>query len=124
VDLIFDGVGKSTFPGDLEVVAVQGHIVVFGGASGAPAPISPMVLMAKAVSLSGGSLQNFIATRGELLRRSSDVIDGIRQGWLQLKIEKVFPLAQAGQAHELLENRKTQGKLLLSVGDPFKSDLK
>jgi NADPH2:quinone reductase len=117
-NLILDGVGKSTFMGDLETVAVHGHIVVFGGASGAPDPISPMALMAKAVSLSGGRLQNFIATRGELLRRSSDVMEGIYQGWLQLRVEAVFPLAQAAKAHELLENRKTQGKLLLSVTDP------
>ena len=116
-DLILDGVGHSTFKGDLETVAVRGHIVVFGSASGPADPISPNALMPRSVSLSAGGLQSFTATRDELMRRANDVIEGIRQGWLKLKIETVLPLAQARRAHELLESRKTQGKLVLSVAD-------
>jgi NADPH:quinone reductase len=116
-DLIIDGVGKTTFPGDMEAVAVRGHIVIFGASSGPADALSPNRLMGKAVSLSGGSLQNFISTRGELMRRADDVMEGMRQGWLQLKIGHVLPLAQAGQAHELLESRKTQGKLVLTMKD-------
>jgi len=117
IDLILDSVGKSTFPGDLEAVAAHGHIVIFGGASGPADPISPNALMTRSFSLSGGSLPNFILTREELTRRANDVIEGIRQGWLKLKIDAVLPLAQADQAHERLESRKTQGKLVLSVAD-------
>ncbi len=113
-DLIIDGVGKSTFQGDLEAVAIRGHIVIFGAASGPAEPISPNALMARAVSVSGGSLQNFIRTREELLRRANDVIEGIRQGWLKLNFT-VLPLEQAQEAHKLLESRQTQGKLVLSV---------
>jgi NADPH2:quinone reductase len=116
VDLILDSVGQSTFKGDLESVAVRGHIVIFGSASGPADPISPNALMARAVSLSGGSLQNFLRTHEELMRRANDVIEGIHQGWLKLKIE-TLPLAQASKAHQLLEGRKTQGKLVLSVAD-------
>ena len=114
-DLIIDGVAKSTFKGDLEAVAIRGQIVIFGGASGPADPISPNALMGRSVSVSGGSLQNFIATRGELMRRANDVIAGIRQGWLKLNIAAVLPLEQAKEAHQLLENRKTQGKLILMV---------
>jgi NADPH:quinone reductase len=114
-DLIIDGVGKTTFPGDLEAAAVHGHIVIFGASSGPADPISPNLLMGRALSVSGGSLQNFILTRGELMRRANDVMDGMREGWLQLKIDQVLPLSQAGKAHELLESRKTQGKLILTV---------
>lgn len=113
-DLIIDGVGKSTFKGDLEAVAVRGHIVIFGAASGQADPISPNALMPRAASLSGGSLQNFIATRRELLARANDVMQGIRKGWLKMKVE-AMPLEQAAKAHELLEGRKTQGKLVLTV---------
>ena len=116
-DLIIDGVGRSTFKGDLEAVAARGHIVIFGSASGPADPISPNVLMSRSVSLSGGSLQNFTRTREELMWRANDVIEGIRQGWLKLNIEAVLPLAQAGKAHQLLENRMTQGKLVLSVAE-------
>ena len=114
-DLIIDGVGKTTFPGNLEAVAVRGHIVIFGAASGPADPIVPNALMARSITISGGSSANFLATREEVLRRSSDVIAGIRAGWLRLRIEKVFPLAQAAEAHRLLEGRHTMGKLLLSV---------
>ena len=114
-DLIIDGVGKTTFPGDLETIALHGHIVIFGASSGFAEPISPNLFMGKAISVSGGSLQNFISARGELMRRADDVMAGMRQGWLQLKIDHVLPLAQAGKAHELLEGRKTQGKLILTM---------
>lgn len=114
-DLIIDGVGKSTFKGDLEAVAIRGQIVIFGAASGPADPISPNALMGRAVSISGGSLQNYIRTREELMRRANDVIAGIRQGWLKLNIGAMLPLEQAIEAHELLESRKTQGKLILMV---------
>jgi NADPH2:quinone reductase len=113
-DLIIDGVGRSTFKGDLEAVAIRGQIVIFGASSGPADPISPNALMGRAVSVSGGSMQNFIRTREELLRRANDVIAGIREGWLKLNIG-VLPLEQADEAHKLLESRKTQGKLVLSV---------
>jgi len=113
-DLIFDSVGKSTFKGDLDAVAIRGHIVVFGASSGPADPISPNMLMGRAFSLSGGSLQNFIRTREELLQRANDVIEGIRQGWLKLHIT-VLPLEQAQQAHRLIESRQTQGKIVLMV---------
>ena len=113
-DLIFDSVGRSTFKGDLEAVAIRGHIVVFGSSSGPADPISPNALMPRAISLGGGSLMNFISTREELLRRANDVIEGIRQGWLKQRIT-VMPLEEAHRAHELLESRKTQGKIVLLV---------
>ncbi len=116
-DLIIDGVGSTTFKGDLEAVAVRGHIVIFGAASGPADPVSPNALMPRALTVSGGSLQNYLRTPEELMQRAKDVIAGIRAGWLKLNIGRVLPLAQAAQAHELLESRKTEGKLLLSVGN-------
>jgi NADPH2:quinone reductase len=116
-DITMDGVGKSTFSGDLESAALRGHIVIFGAASGPADPVSPNTLMPRSISLSGGSLPNYILTRDELMRRANDVMAGIRQGWLKLKVDHVLPLAQAGKAHELLESRKTMGKLILSMAD-------
>jgi len=114
-DLVLDGVGKSTFAGSMEAVAVRGHVVIFGSASGPADPIAPNSLMPRSFSLSGGSLGNFTATRQELLERADAVLDGIRQGWLKLRIDRVFPLADAAEAHRLLEGRKTMGKLVLKV---------
>src|SRR6266478_7438020 len=114
-DLIIDGVGRSTFKGDLEAVAIRGHIVIFGASSGPADPISPNALMGRSFSLSGGSLQNFMRTREELMRRANEVIEGISRGWLKLNIAAVLPLEQANEAHQLLESRRTQGKLVLSI---------
>jgi NADPH2:quinone reductase len=113
--LVLDGVAKSTFSGDLEAVSLKGHIVVFGSASGPADPVLPNSLGAKSISLSGGSLGNFIATREDLVRRSGDVLRAIREGWLKLRIDRVLPLADAGEAHRLLEGRKTMGKIVLKA---------
>jgi len=117
-DIVLDGVGKSTFAGSLEVVAIRGQVVIFGSASGpADLIIPPNTIMPKSFTLSGGSLGNFIATRKELLERSGAVLAGIKEGWLKLRIGSVLPLSEAGDAHRLLESRKTVGKLILKVRD-------
>jgi len=114
-DLIFDGVAKATFQGNLEAVAVRGHLVIFGSASGPADPIVPNALMPKSISVSGGSSVNFIATRQELLRRSGDVFTALKEGWLKLRIDRVLPLEKAEEAHRLLEGRKTMGKIILKT---------
>lgn len=113
VDLILDGVGKTTFPGNLEVAALRGNIIIFGSASGRADPISPNLLMRKSLSVSGGDLFNFILDREELLFRAQAVIEGIQNGWLKFYIENAYPLKEAPKAHQMLENRNTVGKLLL-----------
>lgn len=114
-ELILDGVAKSTFNGDLEAVALRGHIVVFGSASGPADPVAPNSLGAKSISISGGSLGNYIATREELLRRSGEVVKAVKEGWLKLRIGQVLPLAEAEKAHRMLEGRQTMGKIVLKV---------
>ncbi len=69
--------------------------------------------MARSVSVSGGNLGDYIRTPEETLGRANELLRGIREGWLKLKIDRTLPLAEAHQAHELLEGRKTSGKLLL-----------
>ena len=71
--------------------------------------------MMKALTISGGALFNFIVTREELLGRARDVFAGARDGWLKLHIDRTLPLAQAAEAHRLLESRQTTGKLILKT---------
>jgi len=114
-DLIIDGVAKSTFAGDLEAAALCGHIVVFGASSGPADPISPNTLMPRCLTVSGGTLFHFAATREDVARRSQDVLKGMKAGWLKLRIDHVIPLAEAEQAHRLLEGRQSVGKIVLKV---------
>lgn len=115
VDLVLDAVGKPTFQKGLEALAVRGHMIVYGRAAGLPDPIVPNSLMAKGLTLSGTSLVHFTATREELLERAGAVLGWLAEGKLKLTIHKTFPLAQAAEAHRLLENRQTVGKLVLTV---------
>lgn len=115
--LILDGVAKTTFPGDLEAAAVRGHIVIFGSASGPADPLMPNSLGAKSLTVSGGSLGNHISTHEDLVRRSGSVLAAIKDGWLKLHIGQVLPLAEAREAHRILENRGSTGKIVLKVSD-------
>jgi len=115
-ELIIDGVGKTTFAGNLEAAALRGNIVIFGAASGPAEPISPNMLMARSLTISGGSLFNYILNKEELMKRAKAVIEGIQQGWLKLRIDQAFPLEKAEEAHKKLEDRKTAGKVLLTTG--------
>lgn len=114
-DLIIDGVAKTTFPGNLKAAALRGNIVIFGAASGLADPISPNVLMARSLTVSGGTLFNYLLSKEELAMRSKAVIEGLRQGWLKLTIDDVLPLEKASVAHQRLEDRKTIGKVLLTA---------
>lgn len=115
VDLILDGVGKTTFAGNLQAAALRGNVVIFGAASGPADPILPNVLMQRSLTISGGSLFNYLLSRTELFERANAVIEGIQQGWLKLKIDQSFPLENASEAHRKLEERKTSGKVLLTI---------
>lgn len=114
-DLIIDGVGKTTFPGNLESAALRGNIVIFGAASGPADPISPNLLMSKSLTVSGGSLFNYLLSTQELMKRANAVIEGIQNQWLKLHIDQIFPLEDAAKAHQKLESRNTSGKVLLAT---------
>jgi NADPH:quinone reductase len=114
-DLIIDGVGKTTFAGNLQAAALRGNIVIYGAASGPADAILPNALMARSLTISGGSLPNYLLDRNEMLTRAQSVIKGIQEGWLKLRIDKIIPLAQAAEAHRLLENRQTIGKVILDL---------
>ena len=115
VDLVLDAVGKPTFAKGLEALAVRGHMIVYGRAAGLPDPIVPNSLMAKGLTLTGSSLVQYTATREELMERASAVLGWLANGKLKLTIYKSLPLAQAAEAHRLLENRQTVGKLILTL---------
>jgi NADPH2:quinone reductase len=89
-------------------------MVLFGGSSGAVAPIDPLLLTQKgSLFLTRPSLAHYIASSEELRARAAAVFGMVRDGKLKLRIEHVYPLAEAQQAHRDLEARKTSGKLLL-----------
>jgi NADPH:quinone reductase len=115
VDYIIDGVGKTTFTKNLQALRDRGWATIFGMASGPAEAVVPNSLMMKALTISGGSLFNFMVTREEMLGRARDIFAGLREGWLKLHIDRTLPLAEAAEAHRLLESRQTTGKIVLKV---------
>ncbi len=114
VDVVYDGVGKTTFEKDFNVLRPRGYLVLFGGASGAVPPFDLMQLTKHgSLFITRPSLAHYIATREELEQRADDVLQMIANGDLRLCLHKAYPLADAQQAHRDLEGRKTSGKLLL-----------
>lgn len=116
VDVIYDSVGESTFLKGLNCIRPRGMMVLFGQSSGAVAPINPNILNGKgSLFLSRPSLAHHCLTREELLWRSGDVLGWVEQGQLELRIDRVYPLADVAQAHRDLAGRQTAGKLILDV---------
>jgi NADPH:quinone reductase len=114
VHVIYDGVGKSTFDKDLNLLRPRGYLALFGAASGPVAPFDPILLSQKgSIFLTRPSLAHYVASREELEQRSRDVFEQIVRGKLKLRIEHVYKLSDAAQAQRDLEGRKTTGKLLL-----------
>jgi NADPH:quinone reductase len=114
VDVVYDSVGKTTFEKGLNLLRPRGMMVLYGGSSGAAPAIDPIVLTQKgSLFLTRPSLGAYIATREELVARAGAVFGMIAAGKLKLRIEHVYPLAEAQRAHRELEGRRTTGKLLL-----------
>ncbi len=116
VDVVYDSVGADTFEKSIDSLKQRGMMVSFGNASGPVPPVAPLLLSQKgSLFLTRPSLGNYIATRKELESRAGDIFQWIADKKLVLRIERVYPLAEAAQAHRDLEGRKTTGKLVLGV---------
>ena len=114
VDVVYDGVGKTTFGGSLNCLHPRGMMVLFGASSGPVPPFDPILLNSKgSLFLTRPTLWHYIATRAELEWRASDVLGWAAKGELKLRTEFTYSLADAAQAQIDLEERKTTGKILL-----------
>ena len=114
VEVVYDGVGRSTFDAGLDCLVPRGTMVLFGAASGPVPPLDPQVLNAKgSLFLTRPSLAHYVATREELLERAGSVLGQVAAGRLDVRVGGRYPLDQADRAHQDLEGRRTTGKLLV-----------
>ncbi len=114
VDVIYDGVGQTTFEKDLNVLRPRGYLVLFGASSGPVPPFDLAKLAPKgSLFITRPTLVHHIASHEELQGRATAVLNMVGAGRLRLRIGHVYPLKDAQQAHRDLEGRRTTGKLLL-----------
>ena len=114
VHVVYDSVGKTTFEKSLACLRPRGMLALFGQSSGPVPPLDPQILNTRgSVFLTRPSLAHYLLTRDELLWRAGDVFKAIQSGEMRLRIDHIYSLADAAQAHRDLESRKTIGKLLI-----------
>jgi NADPH2:quinone reductase len=114
VAVVYDSVGKTTFEGSLNCLRRRGLLALFGQSSGPVPPFDPQILNRKgSLYLTRPTLNDYVATRAELLQRSTELLGWVKSGALKVRIGAEFPLVRAADAHRALASRKTTGKVVL-----------
>ena len=114
VPVVYDSIGKDTFPGSLDCLRPLGLWVSFGQASG-PVPDFKITLLSQKGSLfaTRPSLGNYTATRKDLVKSANDLFDVVKSGRVKIAVHQTYPLSEAARAHRELEARATTGSTLL-----------
>ncbi len=116
VNIILDSISGSVSERSLKCLAYYGCLVHFGNASGEIGNFHTKDLHASCRSILGFSFGTTRKKRPELLQETAnEVFRYLRDGRLQIKATKSFPLQDAGKAHEWVESRKSTGKVILTV---------
>ncbi|MDP8249558.1 quinone oxidoreductase family protein [Pseudochrobactrum saccharolyticum] len=112
--VVYDSVGKDTFPASLQVLQPRGLFVSYGNASG-PVPPFELALLNQYGSLyaTRPTLGSYIASREELERAAQALFDVVASGAVKINVNQTYALCDASQAHRDLEARKTTGTTVL-----------
>ena len=112
--VVYDGVGKATFPASLDCLRPFGVFASFGSASGAVDAFNISLLAQKgSLFATRPTLHTFMADRALAEKMARDLFRVVASGDVKIRIGQSWPLAEAPQAHMALEKRETTGSLLL-----------
>src|SRR5699024_6217212 len=107
VPVVYDGVGRDTFTGSLDSLAVRGTMVLFGGASGQVPPLDLQDLNSRGgLYVTRPALHWYLRNAEERNWRFTELFTALTKGDLSLNIGGSYPLAEAHRAHDDLENRR------------------
>ncbi|NLP49662.1 quinone oxidoreductase [Bacillus sp. RO1] len=112
VDVVYESVG-STFMDSFQATRIGGTVVFFGMAGGDPVHIDPRMLMDTSKTLTGGDLWNVLKTREIRMERAAQLFQWLKEDKLRIESPTMFALEDGAKAHELLESRKSTGKIVL-----------
>jgi NADPH2:quinone reductase len=114
VPVVYDGIGKDTFPGSLDCLSPRGLWVSFGNASGAVPPFDILMLSQKgSLFATRPTLATYAAKREDLTAMAADMFEHMRAGRLASEPRQTFALKDAAGAHRALESRATTGATIL-----------
>jgi len=113
-DVVYDGIGKATFPASLDCIRPRGLFVSFGSASG---PISAfdinMLQQRGSLFATRPTLNTYAAKRADLLAMAEDLFAVVGSGAVKIPVNQRYPLKDAAKAHRDLEGRQTTGSSIL-----------
>lgn len=113
-DVVYDGVGKDTFPSSLDCLKPKGLWVSFGNASGPVPPFDMAILSAKgSLYATRPTIMTYIAHRADLIANASELFEMVGKGAVKIAASRTYPLRDAPLAHRELEARKTTGSIVL-----------
>jgi NADPH:quinone reductase len=112
ISVVYESVG-TTLLQSFDVVRATGTVVFYGFAGRTPPHIDPRMLMDASKKLVGGDLWSYLINKDERIQRSNELFNWIASGKIQIPSPTVFALKEGRAAHELLESRKSTGKIIL-----------
>ena len=114
VPVVYDSIGKDTFPASLDCLKPRGMFVSFGSSSGPIAAFDIGLLVQKgSLFATRPSIAAYAATRPDLLRMADEMFALVKGGKIVSEARQSYALKDAAQAHRDLEARKTTGATLL-----------
>jgi NADPH2:quinone reductase len=114
VPVVYDSIGKDTWNGSLDCLAVRGMMVTFGNSSGAVPAFEPGILAPKgSLYVTRPTLASYTRDAEELQKTADDLFAVIASGAVKIQINQRFKLADAAKAHEALHSRQTTGATIL-----------
>ena len=113
-DVVYDSVGKDTFPSSLDCLKPKGLWVSFGNASGPVPPFEIAILSAKgSLYATRPTLMSYVARRADLVANAAELFAMVGKGAVKIVVNRTYPLREAASAHRDLEARKTTGSVVL-----------
>src|SRR5450631_3458044 len=113
-DVVYDGIGKDTFPASLDCLRPLGYFVSFGSASGQIEAFNINILQGKgSLFATRPTLNHYAAKRDDLMSMSADLFKVVGSGAVKIPINQKYPLKDAAKSHKDLEARGTTGSSIL-----------
>jgi NADPH2:quinone reductase len=113
-EVVYDGIGKTTFPASLDCLRPLGMFVSFGSASGQIDAFNINILQTKgSLYATRPTLNTYAAKRQDLLAIANDLFDVVGKGAVKVPVNQKYPLRDAVKAHRDLESRATTGSSIL-----------